>query len=133
MATKSSPFNPGKQNLNGEQAPALVRNRKSPGSGGGFGRSRRQMAIGDKGSMDHFPASAGSLIGIFSFFDPHSSIKSSPPARESPDDRAAELQQIKRSKTPEPFLSGAGVFQSCSQSVILSPFYFTLPRLTIRL
>lgn len=36
---------PGKQNLNGEQALALVRNRKSPGSGGDFGRGLRQMAL----------------------------------------------------------------------------------------
>ncbi|MCL1632663.1 LCP family protein [Sporolactobacillus sp. CPB3-1] len=36
---------PGKQLLNGEQALALVRNRKSPGSGGDFGRGKRQMAM----------------------------------------------------------------------------------------
>ncbi|EST10675.1 LCP family protein [Sporolactobacillus laevolacticus] len=36
---------PGKQLLNGEQALALVRNRKSPGAGGDFGRGRRQMAL----------------------------------------------------------------------------------------
>ncbi|MFC6387221.1 LCP family protein [Sporolactobacillus kofuensis] len=36
---------PGKQLLNGEQALALVRNRKSPGAGGDFGRGRRQMAM----------------------------------------------------------------------------------------
>ncbi|WP_010631865.1 LCP family protein [Sporolactobacillus vineae] len=36
---------PGKQNLNGEQALAFVRNRKSPGSGSDFGRGRRQMAV----------------------------------------------------------------------------------------
>jgi LCP family protein required for cell wall assembly len=36
---------PGKQLLNGEQALSLVRNRKSPGSGGDFGRGKRQMAM----------------------------------------------------------------------------------------
>ncbi|MFT8319194.1 MAG: LCP family protein [Sporolactobacillus sp.] len=36
---------PGKHLLNGEQALAYVRNRKSPGAGGDFGRGRRQMAI----------------------------------------------------------------------------------------
>lgn len=36
---------PGKHLLNGEQALAYVRNRKSPGAGGDFGRGRRQMAV----------------------------------------------------------------------------------------
>lgn len=36
---------PGKQLLNGEQALSLVRNRKSPGAGGDFGRGKRQMAM----------------------------------------------------------------------------------------
>lgn len=36
---------PGVQTLNGEQALAFVRNRKSPGSGGDFGRGKRQMAL----------------------------------------------------------------------------------------
>ncbi|QAA21931.1 LCP family protein [Sporolactobacillus terrae] len=36
---------PGKQQLNGEQALALVRNRKSPGAGGDFGRGKRQMQM----------------------------------------------------------------------------------------
>ncbi|RYL95824.1 LytR family transcriptional regulator [Sporolactobacillus sp. THM7-4] len=38
-------LNPGVQTLNGEQALSLVRNRKSPGSGGDFGRGRRQMEM----------------------------------------------------------------------------------------
>lgn len=36
---------PGRQTLDGEQALALVRNRKSPGSGGDFGRGLRQMDV----------------------------------------------------------------------------------------
>lgn len=36
---------PGVQTLNGEEALALVRNRKSPGSGGDFGRGIRQMEL----------------------------------------------------------------------------------------
>ncbi|TCP26018.1 LytR family transcriptional attenuator [Scopulibacillus darangshiensis] len=36
---------PGKQKVNGEQALAFVRNRKSPGAGGDFGRGQRQMAL----------------------------------------------------------------------------------------
>lgn len=36
---------PGWHRLNGEQALAFVRNRKSPGAGGDFGRGRRQMAV----------------------------------------------------------------------------------------
>ncbi|CAM3208310.1 LCP family protein [Sporolactobacillus spathodeae] len=36
---------PGWHKLNGEQALAYVRNRKSPGAGGDFGRGRRQMAV----------------------------------------------------------------------------------------
>ncbi|MFD2615823.1 LCP family protein [Terrilactibacillus laevilacticus] len=38
-------LNPGKQTLNGEQALAFVRNRKSAGAGGDFGRGKRQMAL----------------------------------------------------------------------------------------
>ncbi|MTT31549.1 LytR family transcriptional regulator [Terrilactibacillus sp. BCM23-1] len=38
-------LNPGKQTLNGEQALAFVRNRKSAGAGGDFGRGQRQMAL----------------------------------------------------------------------------------------
>ncbi|WKB35287.1 LCP family protein [Terrilactibacillus sp. S3-3] len=36
---------PGWHTLNGEQALAFVRNRKSPGAGGDFGRGKRQMAL----------------------------------------------------------------------------------------
>ncbi|WP_353947444.1 LCP family protein [Sporolactobacillus sp. Y61] len=36
---------PGMQTLNGEQALSVVRNRKSPGSGGDFGRGLRQMEM----------------------------------------------------------------------------------------
>lgn len=36
---------PGKQKVNGEQALAFVRDRKSPGAGGDFGRGKRQMAL----------------------------------------------------------------------------------------
>ncbi len=43
--SQSIVLQPGKQTLNGEQALALARNRKSPGSGGDFGRGKRQMAI----------------------------------------------------------------------------------------
>lgn len=38
-------LNPGVQKLDGEQALAFVRNRKSPGAGNDFGRGRRQMAL----------------------------------------------------------------------------------------
>ncbi|RYM05891.1 LytR family transcriptional regulator [Sporolactobacillus sp. THM7-7] len=38
-------LDPGVQNLNGEEALSLVRNRKSPGSGGDFGRGQRQMQL----------------------------------------------------------------------------------------
>ncbi len=50
---------PGKQTLNGEQALAFVRDRKSPGAGGDFGRGDRQMALIK--AMIHKSASLSSI------------------------------------------------------------------------